>query len=171
MGTELETLGDLLRPSLRAICIGVNPAPTSVAVGHYYQGSAGRRILSRLRAAGLLPPPDDLWEDDLAFELGIGQTDVVKRSTPKAEQIRADEFQYGKRALEARLAAVRADLVLFTFKKAATVLYGEFAGHGFVPGLTLCGGKVFVMPGPYEKAEVARNSISVLARWVERHIS
>jgi hypothetical protein len=35
MGQQVETLEDLLRPGLRAVCIGINPAPTSVRAGHY----------------------------------------------------------------------------------------------------------------------------------------
>jgi hypothetical protein len=31
MGEQVETLEDLLRPGLRAVCVGINPAPTSVA--------------------------------------------------------------------------------------------------------------------------------------------
>jgi hypothetical protein len=37
------------------------------------------------------------------------------------------------------------------------------------PGFTLCGAEVFVMPGPYEKSEVAAESLSELRAWVKRH--
>ena len=33
-GEEIETLADLLRPGLRAVVVGINPAPKSVAAGH-----------------------------------------------------------------------------------------------------------------------------------------
>jgi len=55
MGKQVETLEDLLRPGLRAICVGINPAPTSVRAGHYYQGRLGQGFYERLRKAGLLP--------------------------------------------------------------------------------------------------------------------
>jgi hypothetical protein len=55
MGEEVETLEDLLRPGLLAVCIGINPSPTSVAAGHYYQGQIGKRFCERLRRAELLP--------------------------------------------------------------------------------------------------------------------
>jgi TDG/mug DNA glycosylase family protein len=169
MGEEVVTLEDLLRPELRALCIGINPAPTSVERGHYYQGRSGQLFLGRLRVSGLLPVYDGRWEDDVAFELGVGQTDVVKRPTAKAEAISAAEFAYGKRALAERLKGVRAELVIFTFKGAATKVIGDFEGHGFVSGPSFCGGEVFVMPGPYEKREVADRSLSELRAWVKRH--
>ena len=49
MGQPVETLEDLLRPGLRAVCIGINPAPTSVRAGHYYQGRLGQQFYERLR--------------------------------------------------------------------------------------------------------------------------
>jgi double-stranded uracil-DNA glycosylase len=168
MGEKIVTLEDLLRPALRVLCIGINPALTSVERGHYYQGRSGQSFLARLRAVGLLPAYDGRWEDDVAFELAIGQTDVVKRPTAKAEAIGAAEFAYGKRALGDRLDGVQARLVIFTFKEAAKKLFGDFEGHGFISGFTLCGGEIFVMPGPYERKDVADRSLSELRAWVKR---
>jgi len=42
MGETVESLEDLLRPGLRIVCVGINPAPVSVAAGHYYQGRLGQ---------------------------------------------------------------------------------------------------------------------------------
>ena len=42
MGEEIETLEDMLAPGLRAVCVGINPAPRSVRAGHYHQGTLGR---------------------------------------------------------------------------------------------------------------------------------
>lgn len=150
-GKPIETLEDLLRPGLRAVCVGINPAPVSVAAGHYYQGKLGQAFFARLRRAGLLPSTSG-WEDDVAFAAGIGFTDIVKRPTTSAAQITRDELAYGKPILISKLAAVRPEIVLFTFKKTATVIFGAIDGFGFV-GETLAGGEVFVMPGPYERAD------------------
>jgi double-stranded uracil-DNA glycosylase len=168
MGQKIVTLEDLLRPELRVLCIGINPAVTSVERGHYYQGASGQRFLSRLREVGLLPEYDGRWEDDVAFELGTGQTDVVKRPTTKADVIGAAEFAYGRRELARRLADVRAELAIFTFKAAAKKIFGDFPGHGFITGASLCGGEVFVMPGPYQKADVAEASLATLRQSLER---
>src|SRR3954465_10656178 len=93
MGQPVETLEDLLRPGLRAVCVGINPAPTSVAVGHYYQGRLGQQFFARLRSAGKIGPAD-AWEDESAFEFGIGFTDIVKRPTASAKEVRPEEFAY-----------------------------------------------------------------------------
>ena len=163
-GVEVETLDDLLRPGLRAVCVGINPAPVSVAAGHYYQGKLGQAFFSRLRRAGLLPSLPG-WEDDVAFAAGIGFTDIVKRPSGSATEITADELDYGKSRLISKLEAVRPEIVVFTFKKTATVIFGSFGGYGFI-GKTLAGGDVFVMPGPYERADrVAAALAELAARW------
>jgi len=162
-GSQVETLEDLLRPGLRAVCVGINPAPDSVAAGHYYQGKLGQSFFSRLRRAGLLPPKEG-WEDDVALALGIGSTDIVKRPTRSESELSRDELQYGRSLLLGKLEAVRPELIIFTFKKTATVLFGRFDGFGFI-GRTLAGGEVFVMPGPYERADRRDQALAELGQW------
>src|ERR1044072_4023160 len=76
-GEEVETLADLLRPNLKAVCVGINPSPVSVAAGHYYQGRLGQLFFQRLRRVGLLKESED-FEDDAAFAADVGFTDIVK---------------------------------------------------------------------------------------------
>ncbi len=131
MGENVETLEDLLRPGLRAVCVGIKPALTSVAAGHYYQGRLGQGFYARLRRTGLLPSGSG-WEDDLAFANGIGFTDIIKRPTKSAKELRPAEYDHGKLMLLEKLEAARPELVIFTFKKTATILFGSFPGSGFV---------------------------------------
>jgi TDG/mug DNA glycosylase family protein len=162
MGQQVETLEDLLRAGLQAVCVGINPSPVSVSAGHYYQGRAGQRFFDRLRFAGVLPDGDG-YEDDLAFSRDIGFTDIIKRPTASAKELQSAEFDYGRELLSAKLDEYRPRLAIFTFKKAATALFGDFAGNGFVPGLKLAHSEVFVMPGPYEAANSAKKSLQTLA--------
>ena len=43
-GKQIFTLKELLRPGLRAVFVGINPALISVDCGHYYQGRLGKRF-------------------------------------------------------------------------------------------------------------------------------
>jgi TDG/mug DNA glycosylase family protein len=36
MGSRVETLADLIPTDPRVLCVGINPAPISVAAGHYF---------------------------------------------------------------------------------------------------------------------------------------
>lgn len=162
MGQSVETLEDLLRPSLRAICVGINPAPASVAAGHYYQGRLGQQFYVRLRRAGVLPDGSG-WEDDLAFEYGIGFTDIVKRPTAKAVEVRPEEFAHGRDLLRAKIEAAQPQLVIFTFKKTAEILFGRVARNGLISGRELGGSPVFVMPGPYAARSEVEQRLRELA--------
>lgn len=166
MGERVETLEDLLRPGLRAICIGINPAPKSVAAGHYYQGTLGQRFFERLRNADLLPHESG-WEDDLGFENGIGFTDIVKRPTRSATEVRPNEFVHGRELLKAKIEAVQPRLVIFTFKKTADALFGPIAGSGQIQGLDLGGAPVFVMPGPFRPRNEVEARLSELRAMLE----
>jgi double-stranded uracil-DNA glycosylase len=162
MGQTVETLEDLLRPGLRAVCVGINPSLVSVAAGHYYQGRAGQRFFERLRSVGLISAGEG-YEDDLAFSEGVGFTDIVKRPTPSAKGITPEEYEHGKQLLAGKLTERRPELMIFTFKKTAEVLFGKFAGNGFVDGLHLAHSEVFIMPGPYADAVSASATLQILA--------
>jgi TDG/mug DNA glycosylase family protein len=161
MGTPVETLEDLLRPGLRAVCVGINPAPDSVRAGHYYQGKLGQQFYGRLRRAGVLPRAAG-WEDDLAFELGLGFTDIVKRPTGGSKEVRPEEFAHGRPLLEAKIEAAAPKLLLFVFKETAKKLFGPFGGNGLLAGRTLAGAEIFVMPGPYAPREEVAQRVDEL---------
>lgn len=150
MGATVETLEDLLPESPRAVIVGVNPAPTSVQAGHYYQGQLGQRLWQRLTRSGLLSIAADQWEDDAAVSARFGLTDVVQRPTPSADDLLPGEREHGAALLREKLCAVGPAAVIFTFKDAATAMVGPVRGFGWIDGPTLEGSKVFVMPGPYE---------------------
>jgi TDG/mug DNA glycosylase family protein len=166
MGERVETLADLLRPGLRAICVGINPSLVSVRAGHYYQGRAGQRFLARLRTAGVIGASRRGTEDDAAFAAGIGFTDIVKRPTRSADELRADEFRHGRVLLEEKLTRSAPRLVIFAYKAAATAMFGRFDGNGFIPGLAFADVPVFIMPGPYEATATAEQTLAALAQAV-----
>jgi double-stranded uracil-DNA glycosylase len=167
MGQLVTTLADLLPDHSRAICVGINPSPVSVDAGHYYQGRLGQRILARLCTVGLIPDAaGHEFADDAAFQAGVGFTDIVKRPTAKAEQVRPDEYAYGQQLLVSRLMQVAPDVVIFTYKKPATVLFGSFSGSGLMADLTVGDAKVFVMLGPYEKTAVVAAHLDQLRAYL-----
>lgn len=154
MGERVETLADLLRPGLRAVCVGINPSPVSVRAGHYYQGQLGQRFFGRLRRVGLLPERIAGYEDDALFAAGIGFTDIIKRPTAGAGELRAEEYEHGGEELRRKLRAAQPAMVIFTFKKTAEALFGRFEGTGFL-AQSEDPWDWFVMPSPYAARERA----------------
>src|SRR5690606_37765566 len=124
------------------------------SAGHYYQGQLGQRLWQRLRFAGLLDDAEFDWEDDAAVAGGLGFTDVVKRPSRSAVDVRPDERAHGATLLREKLLDVGAPAVIFTFKDAATSMIGRFRGAGWIVGSSISGASVFVMPGPYERRDV-----------------
>lgn len=167
MDEPVLTLEDLLRPGLRAVAVGVNPAPDSVAAGHYYQGSYGQTFFRRLRKAGLVPD-GERFEDDRAFAAGIGFTDVVKRPTTGVKDLRPGELEHGRALLEPTLAALDVPLVIFAFKTAAETLLGPLPPYfyGLVPRRRLGTARVFVMPGPTAPREHENDAVRKLRQAV-----
>lgn len=161
MGQNVETLEDLLRPELRAVCIGINPSTVSVEAGHYYQGRLGQSHFARLRTVGLLPARYEGYEDDALFESGVGFTDIIKRPTGRAKDLTSAEYEFGVDLLLEKLQRHRPRLAIFTFKKTAEVLLGKFDGHGERPS-RVDGVRFFVMPGPYEKRDVVNRGLAAL---------
>jgi TDG/mug DNA glycosylase family protein len=109
---EVPTLPDLLTSGLQVVFIGINPSRYSVERGHYFARPANRfwaalsesRLSEDVRTAlgrNVLRP-----EDDRALpSFGLGFTDIVKRPTASASELRVADFTTGAPLLLAKLGA------------------------------------------------------------------
>ena len=107
-GYPFRTLPDYLRPGLDVVFVGINPGLYSVQRGHYFARSTNRfwpafsasKLSERVRRAigtDTLRPEQDA---ELPC-FGIGFTDVVKRPSANAADLRARDFaQWVPRLLE-----------------------------------------------------------------------
>ena len=136
------------------LLVGTNPAPVSVAAGHYYQGRLGQRLWRRIERLGLLADPVPGREDDAFARSGHGLTDLVKRSTRSASELSRDELEAGVEGLRAKVRAWRPGLILFAFKEPARVLFGPSVKPGVGP--ELLGVRTFLLTGPYAPTAAAR---------------
>ena len=162
MGVEVETLLALIPAEPRILCVGINPAPVSVAAGHYFQGRQGQRFFARLAQAGVLRLAGEGFEDVAPVAAGIGFTDGDKRPTGRADEVASDELRHGRQNLEPKLNALGCPPLVFPFKGAAVALVGKFDGNGWLEQ-TFAGCRLFVMPGPYERRDSADLTIATLA--------
>ena len=89
--TALDTLPDYLEHGLDLVLVGLNPGLASVRLGHYF-AQPRNRFWSAVTEAGLFDPPLTSDTDYLALEQGIGFTDVVKRPSRGASDLRAADF-------------------------------------------------------------------------------
>ncbi len=114
MTYEGPTLAHLLRPGLRVVFIGYNPAIYSAEAGHYYARS-GNRFWVHLSESGLagraVRPEDDRLLPD---EAGIGFTDLCCRPTVRAEHLTREEIAEGAKRLHDELLAFQPRIACFS---------------------------------------------------------
>lgn len=140
-GRQVETLRERLRPGLRALFVGLNPSPVSVAAGHYYQGRLGQRLWARLEKFQIASSLRPGFEDDDAFSQGYGFTDVVRRPSARAADLTTNECRAGSLDLLHRLEVIGdKPLIVWVFKAAQ-----DHAG----PLLQSAGFETIRMPGPF----------------------
>lgn len=167
-GIEVLTLADIWPEHPRAMIVGLNPAPPSVAAGHYYQGRVGQRQITRLQEAGLFHAPrTGTFLEEEALRADVGFTDLVKRpSTGEGDIPRAEQAQ-GRSELTTQLAARSVPLVVCVFRHPANAIMGGTSEVGFQKRPTPWGGRLFRMPSPFENTDAAAEHMSPLAEFLD----
>jgi hypothetical protein len=89
-------------------------------------------------------------EDDAFVAAGHGLTDLVKRPTSSARELRREELRQGAQELRDKVRAWQPGLVLFVFKRVAELALGSPVSAGTVPALE--GVPTFLLSGPYAAA-------------------
>lgn len=150
-----RTLPDIPPTPGGVLLIGINPAPPSVAAGHYYQGRLGQRLWRRLERVGLLEDARPGAEDEAFARAGHGLTDLVKRPTASAAELTDAELEAGIAALREKIRTWKPGLVLFAFREPAQRLLGNAVRPGSGPEIE--GVPTFLLSGPFApKAEGER---------------
>ncbi len=102
--TARRALPDHVGPDLRLLCCGLNPSLHAADAGvGYVTGS--NRFWRALTAAGLCSRDRD--PRHLARVDRVGMTDLVKRATPRADELHAHEYRAGVERLDELCAWLR----------------------------------------------------------------
>jgi TDG/mug DNA glycosylase family protein len=170
---NLKTLPDYLRPGLDIVSIGINPSLPSVRDGFYF-ANPRNRFWRALNASGLLPVlvvPSAGAMDLLVSAYGIGFTDVVKRPTANAAELRAADYRDWAPILKDKLEQNTPRIAWFQGKQACAH-YLKYA-EGMKPELDwgeqpfrLGRTRVFVSPNP--SPANAAFSLEELTDWMRR---
>ena len=104
-----RSLPDLVAPDLRLLVCGLNPSLYSADAGVPF-ARPGNRFWSAARAAGLIAHERDPLD---ALRRGIGMTDLVKRASAAAAELRRDEYADGLRRLESLVCLYRPAALCF----------------------------------------------------------
>ena len=110
----VETLPDYLSPGLDIVFVGINPGAYSAEVGRYF-ATPQNRFWPALSRSGLVPTNRELGpaDDVRIHEFGIGFTDVVKRPSRSASDLKADDYREGAPVLREKLLRYQPLVVCF----------------------------------------------------------
>jgi double-stranded uracil-DNA glycosylase len=154
-GESFLSLPDYLAPGLRLLSVGLNPSINSVKAGYYF-ATRTNRFWKALNASELIdqeitPGKEGIQQLFDGYQMGF--TDVVKRPTPGASDLRAADFRYWSPILEQKIRDSNPELAWFHGK----VAYQQFLkatgrdGAGIEWGeqpLVLGGSRIYVTPNP-----------------------
>ena len=92
-----RTLSDTVGPDLRLLVVGLNPSVLSADVGVGFARN-GNRFWPAALAAGIVTRDRD--PRHALTHHRVGMTDLVKRATPRADELTNDEYRDGAARLE-----------------------------------------------------------------------
>jgi TDG/mug DNA glycosylase family protein len=124
------TLPDFVAPGMRVLFCGLNPSVHAALRGVPYV-SPGNRFWPAARAAGLVAADRDPWQ--ALRSCGVGSTDLVKRATPRAGELRPAEFRAGVGRVERLVAWLRPRAVCFVGLSGYRTAVQRDAGVGWQP--------------------------------------
>ncbi|MBI4391629.1 MAG: mismatch-specific DNA-glycosylase [candidate division NC10 bacterium] len=166
-------LPDHVAPGLRLLFVGINPGLVSAAAGHYY-ANPRNAFWRLLHEGGLTPVRLRPEQDARLLTFGYGLTDIVKRPSRGAADLKASEFAAGRRRLARLVRRLRPRAVCFNGKTAFEGCFGKGSCRRFGPQpVRLAGVPVFVLPStsPANAAvplAVKRRHVRALRAWLER---
>lgn len=108
----MNTLPDYLQPGLDIVLVGINPGVYSAQAGRYY-ARPGNRFWNAANRAGLFGEPLGPDTDARVLEFGIGLTDVVKRPTRTAKELRAADYRRWTPVLKEKIGRFQPRIVCF----------------------------------------------------------
>lgn len=172
---EIKTLAPIWATNLDVLFIGLNPSPPSIEAGHYHQGKLGKRFWDRLRSIGLLDGAETGQEDEALLEKNLGITDIVPRSTARAEEVSEEEYQLGAQFVIHQIQTGTPRIVCFIYKKGLEVLLGGQipAEGGLIESedevwVSLFGNsRVFLFPSPYAPEDTGKTILEDFKKLVE----
>jgi TDG/mug DNA glycosylase family protein len=140
--TRARTLADTVGPGLRLLVCGLNPSVYSADAGSGF-ARPGNRFWPAALAAGLVSVDRDPLH--ALRHHGMGMTDLVKRATPRADELTASEYEAGIARIERLAAWLRPGAVAFVGLAGWRAAVERGAQPGVQPR-QLGGVRVYLMP-------------------------
>lgn len=141
-----KVVADVIAPDLDVLFCGINPGLYTGAVGHHF-ARPGNRFWKALFGSGFtdrLYRPD---EDRELLKLGLGITNIVARTTARADELTKDELSLGAKHLAKTVKRYRPQVLAVLGIGAYATAFSERVKVGLQES-ALIEAKVFVLPNP-----------------------
>lgn len=162
-----RTVPDLLGPGLKLLFVGINPGLWTAASGAHF-GHPGNRFYKALAAGGIVSETLDVragFDDRIRGALvgrGIGITNMVMRTTARADELSREELRVGAVALKKKVEDLGPAAVAFVGLGAYRTGFAMPKAKVGRQDHTLGGASVWALPNPsglnahYQVADLAR---------------
>jgi double-stranded uracil-DNA glycosylase len=141
------TIPDLVGPGLRVLLVGINPSLWSGAVGAHF-GRPTNRLWRTLHEAGFTDRLLHPSESDVLLAAGVGVTNLVARSTARADELDDAEIRAGVVPLRGLVERWQPAWVAFLGLSSYRVAFAQpRAGVGRQPD-RFAGARVWLLPNP-----------------------
>ncbi|WP_020663852.1 G/U mismatch-specific DNA glycosylase [Amycolatopsis benzoatilytica] len=142
-----KTIPDVLAPGLDVVFCGINPGLYSGAVGFHF-ARPGNRFWPALQASGFTPRLLRPEEQRQLLDLGLGITNVVARTTARADELTDDELREGGEILARKVEKYRPRWLAVVGITAYRVAFGERHAEVGPQNRTIGTTKVWLLPNP-----------------------
>ena len=142
-----RTIPDVLGPDLDVVFVGINPGLWSGAVGHHF-ARPGNRFWKALHGPGSPIDCSLRARTPRCSNANLGLTNLVARTTARADELSADEIRRGAVELEERLAPLRPRFVAVLGVGAYRTGFGRPRRGARAAGGTRWRSRLWVLPNP-----------------------
>lgn len=141
------TIPDVLAPNLNVLFCGINPGLYSGALGLHF-ARPGNRFWPALYASVFTPRLLDPSEQDELLDLGLGITNVVARTTARADELTDDELREGGQILAKKVEKYRPRWLAVVGITAYRVAFGDRRAAVGPQDRTIGTTRVWLLPNP-----------------------
>jgi len=142
-----RTIPDVAAPALRVLFCGINPGLYSAATGRHF-ARPGNRFWPALYTSGFTSRLLSPFEQELLLDLGLGITNVVARSTARADELTTEELIAGGKILAAKLVTLRPKWLAVVGVTAYRTAFGHPQAVVGRQDTTIEDTRVWVLPNP-----------------------
>lgn len=166
-----KTIGDVIADGLDVLFCGINPSLYSGAIGHHF-ARPGNRFWPALHRSGFTGRQLDPSEERDLLELGLGITNIVSRSTARADELTPEELRRGAAALRRKVLRRKPRWLAPLGLGAYRIGFGEATAKVGPQDAAVGGTRIWLLPNPsglnahYQLADLGREfaRLAALAR-------